>query len=126
MPAPSSSPSRNKLLAALSSGDLGLLQSHLTRVTLKLRQDLEKPNRRIDDIYFMDAGIASVVAVQPGETRIEVGLIGSEGMSGSAVVLGDKQSPHSTYMQVAGEGQRIGSDKLRGAMKASETMRDLL
>ena len=37
MPAPSSSPSRNKLLAALSSGDLGLLQSHLTRVTLKLR-----------------------------------------------------------------------------------------
>ena len=126
MPAPSSSPSRNKLLAALSSGDLGLLQSHLTRVTLKLRQDLEKPNRRIDDIYFMDAGIASVVAVQPGETRIEVGLIGSEGMSGSVVVLGDEQSPHSTYMQVAGEGRRIRSDKLRGAMKASETMRDLL
>ena len=42
----------------------------------------------------METGIASVVAMQPDETRVEVGLIGSEGMSGMAVVLGNDQSPH--------------------------------
>ena len=31
----------------------------------------------------MEAGIASVVAVQPDKTRIEIGLIGREGMSGT-------------------------------------------
>ena len=74
----------------------------------------------------MEAGIASVVAVQPDETRIEVGLIGREGMSGTAVVLGGDQSPHSTYMQVAGEGQRIAANELHKAMDASVSLRNLL
>jgi len=74
---------------------------------MALLLDLERPNRRIEDVYFPEAGIASVVAVQPNEARVEVGLIDREGMSGIAVVLGGNQSPHATYVQVAGEGQRI-------------------
>jgi CRP-like cAMP-binding protein len=87
---------------------------------------MEQPNRRIDTVYFMDAGIASVVATQADERRVEVGLIGREGMSGMAVVLGGDQSPNSTYMQVAGEGQRIPAKELRKAMAASESLRSLL
>jgi CRP-like cAMP-binding protein len=74
----------------------------------------------------MEAGIASVVAVRPDKTKVEVGLIGPEGMSGSAVILGGDQSPHSTYIQAAGEGRRIAADELREAMKASESLRTLL
>ena len=44
----------------------------------------------------------------------------------SAVVLGGDQSPHSTYIQVAGEGQRIAANELRKAMDASVTLRSLL
>jgi CRP-like cAMP-binding protein len=73
----------------------------------------------------MEAGIASVVAVQPDETLAEVGLIGREGMTGIAVVMGGDQSPHSTYIQVAGEGQGISANELRKAMDASITMRNL-
>jgi hypothetical protein len=90
---------RNILLAALSQSDRGLLQPQLTSVTLKLRQELEKPNRHVEDVFFMDSGIASVVAVQDPEMSVEVGLIGCEGMSGSAVVLGTLYSPHSIYIQ---------------------------
>ena len=67
----------------------------------------------------METGIASVVAVQADKTRIEVGLTGREGMSGTAVALGGDQSPHSTYMQVAGEGQQITVSCLQKAMDAS-------
>ena len=74
----------------------------------------------------MEAGIASVVAVQSDETRVEVGLIGREGMSGVAVVLGGNQSPHATYIQVSGEGQRITAKELRKAMNASQTLHSLL
>src|SRR6266853_1094380 len=121
MLAVSSSPHRNRLLASLSPGDLGLMQPHLEHVTLKLRHDLERPNRRIDDVYFMDAGIASVVAVQATES-IEIGLIGREGTSGSAIVLANDRSPHLTYMQVAGEGRRIASARFRTAMQASASL----
>ncbi len=74
----------------------------------------------------MEAGIASVVAVQSDETRVEVGLIGNEGMSGTAVVLGGDQSPHSTYLQVAGAGQRMPAKELRKAMDASGSLRSML
>jgi CRP-like cAMP-binding protein len=120
------SPPPNQLLAALSPADLALLQPHLRDVALGLLKDLERPNRRIDAVYFPSIGIASVVAVQPDAGEIEIGLIGREGMSGSAIVLGGDQSPHSTYMQIAGEGQRIAVADLRRAMAASESLRVLL
>jgi len=125
MPAVSPSRPGNRLLAALSAADFGLLQPHLQPVSLKLRLDLERPDRRIDDVYFPQVGIASVVALQSKGTRVEVGLIGSEGMSGTSIVLGNDRSPHETYIQVAGEGQRISAPKLREAMKASDSLRSL-
>jgi CRP-like cAMP-binding protein len=124
--APRNSSSRNQLLAAMSAADFASLQPHLQPVAMELLKDLERPNRRIEAAYFMEAGIASVVAVQPDESRAEVGLIGREGMSGIAVVLGGDQSPHATYMQVAGEGQRIAASELRKAMDASQSLHTLL
>jgi CRP-like cAMP-binding protein len=127
VPAPDThSPSRNRLLSVLSDQDFALLQPHLQRVALPLLHDIERPNRRIEMVYFMEGGIASIVAVQSDGTRIEVGLIGREGMSGVAVMLGGGQSPHSTYIQVAGEGQRIKADELCNALNASPSLRDLL
>jgi hypothetical protein len=72
----------------MSADDLALLKPHLEPMTMALLKDMERPNKRIEDVYFMDAGIASVVAVQEKGERVEVGLIGREGMSGTAVVLG--------------------------------------
>jgi CRP-like cAMP-binding protein len=118
------SASRNRLLSVLSDQDLALLQPHLQRVALPLLHDMERPNRRIETVYFMEAGIASVVAVQSDASRVEVGLIGPEGMSGIAVVLGGDQSPHSTYIQVAGEGQRMPAKELRNALNISPSLRN--
>lgn len=125
-PSRHSSRPRNRLLAALSPTDRALLQPHLRSLAVAVRHEIERPNRRIDTVYFMDAGIASVVAVQADETQVEVGLIGPEGMTGTAVVLGGDQSPHSTYIQVAGEAQYINAAELRKAMKSSESLNSLL
>jgi CRP-like cAMP-binding protein len=113
-------------LAALSPTDLALLQPHLHFLAVAVRHEIERPNRRIDTVYFMDTGIASVVAVQADDIQVEVGLVGCEGMTGTAVVLGGDQTPHSTYIQVAGEAQSIKTDELRKAMKASDTLYALL
>jgi hypothetical protein len=88
----------------MSAADFASLQHHLKPVPMALLKDMERPNQRIETVYFMETGIASVVAVQSDETRVEVGLIGREGMTGMAVVLGGNQSPHATYIQVAVKG----------------------
>jgi len=118
--------SGNRLLSSLSKADFGLLLPDLEAVSLDLRKVLERPNKRIEDVYFPDAGFASVVAVQPKQTKVEVGLIGREGMTGLPVVLGNHKTPHETYIQAAGHGQRINATKLRKAMAASSSLQSLL
>jgi CRP-like cAMP-binding protein len=120
------SPSRNRLLASLSEADFGLLQANLEPVTLELYKALEKPNRRIDHAYFIEAGFASVVGIQAKETKVEVGLVGHEGMTGLSIVLGNHRSPDSTYIQVAGHGQRIDASALREAIHDSRSLQLLL
>lgn len=65
-----SPPVRNRLLAALLPADFALLQPHLRPVVLPLKKELEWPNRLIQSVFFMEAGIISVVAVLRGDTRV--------------------------------------------------------
>ena len=64
---------------------------------------LEEANKPIQHSYFIEYGLASIVAAN-GHKRLEVGLIGCEGMTGLPIVLGNDRSPHQTFMQVAGNG----------------------
>ena len=123
MVSPSSNFLKNKLLAALSNADLALLQPHLEPVELEVRKVLESPNKPIKHSYFIERGLASIVAGN-SHKRLEVGLIGSEGMTGLPIVLGNDRSPHENFIQVAGEGSRIPADKLRGAMRQSRSLRE--
>src|SRR6266540_2888271 len=118
--------SRNYLLASLSANDLDVLEPRLEVVTLALRKSLEKPNSRIDAVYFPHSGFASVVAIQSSNKQVEVGLIGREGMTGLPIVLGNHRSPHSTYIQAAGNGQCMPASELREAMRESPSLRDSL
>jgi len=115
----SRSGTKNRVLSRLSRADFALLKPHLVAVDLPVLTQLETGNKRIDDVYFMERGFASVVADGSGMRGIEVGLIGREGMTGLAVVMGNDRSPHDTYIQAAGAGQRIGVAKLRRAMNRS-------
>jgi len=93
---------------------------------LSTRYEIERPGQPIDMIVFPDSGIVSIVAHGAQQKQIEVGIVGREGMTGLAVVLGGDCSPHSTYVQIAGEGQRIAPADLRAAMEKSSTLRNVL
>jgi CRP-like cAMP-binding protein len=108
-------------LSHLSSADFALLEPNLTRVDLPLRKRLEAPRRSIDHVYFPESGFVSVVA-DGGVGRIEVGLIGREGMTGLAVVMGTDRTPNETFVQNAGEGSKIASASLRRAIGQSRSL----
>jgi CRP-like cAMP-binding protein len=118
---------KNRVLSALSRTDFALLKPHLVSADLPVGTYLETGNSRIDSAYFIESGFASVVADGAGKRSIEVGIIGREGMTGLAVVLGDERASHDTYIQVAGAGHRISAAKLRWARDRSvRLLRSLL
>ena len=109
-------PQRNFILSRLAPADFKLLEPHLAPVDLPVRKMLEHRDRRINNIYFPESGFASVVA--NGDIRpIEVGIIGREGMTGLAVVLGGDRNSHETFVQAAGHGQCMRARLLRDAIQ---------
>jgi CRP-like cAMP-binding protein len=117
----------NGVLARLSSADQALLQKQLEPVGLPYRTPLESAFRRIPHVYFLQSGIASVVAISKHQRRqAEAGLTGFEGMTGLPIPLGTDRSPCNVMMQIAGHGLRIEADQLRTAMLKSPTLRDVL
>jgi CRP-like cAMP-binding protein len=117
---------RNLLLAALNNKDLALVGPHLKAVSLASRQELERPNVPIESVFFPETGIVSVVNAGMRKKQLEIGIIGREGMTGLTVVLGNDRSPHSTYIQVAGNGYSMGSDVLRRVMRDRPSIRDVM
>ena len=126
MPDLTQSSVRNRLLAKLCPEDFDLLQPYLEPVTLTRGDVLITPHQPIEHVYFLEAGITSIIANTAGGRRIEIGLTGRDGLAGTPVLLGVDSTPHETFMQIAGSGLRIGTQKLREAIQQSSSLHALL
>jgi CRP-like cAMP-binding protein len=108
---------QNSILSCLAERDFKLIEADLEDVDLPVRKVLERAHRRIDSIYFPESGFASVVADVGGKRPIELGIIGRDGMTGLAVLLGNDLPKNETYIQVAGKGRRLKASILRTAFE---------
>jgi CRP-like cAMP-binding protein len=116
---------RNRLLQKIPLEDWDQIGPHLEPVALKERQVIEVPGKPITHAYFLEIGVVSVVAVDAEDHRIEVGVIGYEGVTGVSLIMGDNRAQHSTYMQIGGSGHRIPQEVLCSTLAASESLRAL-
>lgn len=112
----------SNLISTLSEVDRTLLEPHLTPVKMGTGMTLEEPDEPIESVYFLKSGVGSTVAFSNNGRRIETGLFGYEGMSGTAAVLQTRYASHETFMQVAGEGLAIEPDRLQDAMEQSPSL----
>ena len=110
----------------MSAKDRARLEPHFEHVQLRIKQVLLKPNTPIEYVYFFESGLASIVAISSDGRRLEVGLYGREGMGSSAFLLGDDQSPHEHFVQIAGSGLRIPVAVMRDAVAQSVLLNTLL
>jgi CRP-like cAMP-binding protein len=116
----------NRILAFLSEDDRRRLQPDLQPIKLPIRTQLERTNRAISRAYFLESGFASVVVNGTPERSIEIGMIGREGVTGLAVVMGTDRAPQETFMQSDGHGHAIAADALRRHMGESHSLRQCL
>ena len=116
--------SSNRILSRLSAEEHALVGPRLEPVALPAGKLLESSNRPIEHIYFIERGFASVVADRGG--GLSIGIIGREGMTGLAVIMGTDRSPNETYMQIAGDGQRIAATNMRELIAKSDSLHHTL
>jgi CRP-like cAMP-binding protein len=111
----------NRLLGALPARERALVREDIEQVRLETWQVLESPTEPISHVYFPISGLVSVVGTSGDDHRIEVGMVGYEGMTGLALVLGYDRSSNETVVQADGEAFRLPRAALRRAMRANPT-----
>lgn len=117
---------RNRLLQSIIPADLDLIASKLRPEQLEVRRYFEHAGEPIREVCFPESAIVSVVARTLGRRSIEAGLVGFEGVTGIAILMGDDRSPNETYVQVAGAGHVMAADDLRFAIRGSPTLHTTL
>jgi CRP-like cAMP-binding protein len=123
---PRPQPIRNHLLAALPANVYKRLLPHLESVALPLMEVLYESGEPITHVYFPNDGLISLLVVMENETPREVGLIGSEGMLGTALVLGMNETPTRALVQMSGNAMRLKAQTLSEELKRNGALRELL
>lgn len=117
---------KNRILAALPPAEFATLAPNLTLIELELGETLHQPGEPIENVYFVETGFISVLAVLSDGHPLEVGLIGSEGMDGVSVALGAMTSFAETMCQTGGAVYRLPAAALRKALVTCPFLNGLL
>jgi CRP-like cAMP-binding protein len=93
---------KNTLLKALD-GDI-IERLRLQPVKFELKHEIECPGDPIDNLYFLEEGMASMTTTFKDESQVEVGMFGFESVIGISALMGTKTSLNRVYTQIAGHG----------------------
>jgi CRP-like cAMP-binding protein len=117
---------RNHLLMTIAPDDYSFIEPHLELADLPVARHVETQGERPEHMFFVESGIISIVAKNGSGKQIEIGLIGREGVTGLAVILGDDVANHAAYVQVEGHGYKVPAVIMLDALRRSGGLRDRL
>ncbi len=121
-----SSPYKNRILAAVPQEDLDRFFSDLQPVSLAQRHVLYQVGAPFEYVYFLEAGVASVLTSMTTGSTIEVGMIGTEGVVGASALLGREVSTQHVVIQAPGAALRMKVAECRTAFEQSAAVRTLV
>lgn len=111
----------NRLLSLLAPKDYEEVRAHSHFVELPRSTVLAEPGKPIDTVYFLTAGIGSVIVTTQEGDRAEAGLFGMDGYVPTSAVAGVETSSYEVIMQVGGHGYALGYSDFRALMEESRS-----
>lgn len=119
-------PTVNRLLATLPKNEYKRLLPKLKTVRLALGQALYEPGDTINYVYFPNDSIISLISQLSETSRLEVGMVGNEGMAGLAVFMGVSFSSTRALVQGSGTAMRMSAGAVRAEANQLGSLHRLL
>ena len=116
----------NLLLASLPAADRRRLLAHRDPVDLVASVTLTERGDVARHAYFPIDSFISLIAPVDGNAQLEVGLVGNEGMVGTAPILGVRLSPLRALVQGAGRAWQFDAATLTSEIERSPALRRVL
>lgn len=119
-------PAANHLLQLLPRKDRTELLAVCQRVEMTFAEVLGEPGQPARHVYFPLDSFISLIALNDGKPSLEVGMVGSEGMVGEQLILGELSAPFHTVVQGPGWAWRIATGKFLPLMKRNPALQNIL
>src|SRR5688572_11945043 len=97
---PDGTPLQNRLLAALPEDLYARVAKDLRMLKVAVGEPLLQHGMPVADVYFPNGGVYSVTNQMKDGSLVEVATVGTEGMLGVAVFLGDLVGSGTSLLQV--------------------------
>jgi CRP-like cAMP-binding protein len=107
---------RNRLLAALPEAELDRLRPDLHPAQWAMQHTVYEAGAPIEQVYFVEEGLACIVVIMADGATAEVGMIGAEGLVGASALLGGPAAQH-VIVQSPGTAWRINAAQCRVAFE---------
>jgi CRP-like cAMP-binding protein len=108
---------RNHLLSGLPAAELAQLLPELHAINWPMRQSLYEVTNKIEQVYFVEQGLASIVVIMADGSTSEVGMIGPEGMLDISLLLGADTSAQHALVQIPGGALRMSAAVCKAAFE---------
>ncbi|HKY44130.1 MAG TPA: Crp/Fnr family transcriptional regulator [Pyrinomonadaceae bacterium] len=116
----------NRVLASLPERDRDRLIPQLEILTLFAKETVYESAEEMNYVYFPLDCIVVLISSVDAKATVEIGLIGNEGMVGTTILMGAKQSSSQALILVEGKALRLPAAVLKKEAKRSSRMREVI
>ncbi len=116
----------NQLLNSLESGAFERVAKKLTRVKLRPKDVVYKPNEPIDHVIFPENAVVCLMTIMSNGDTIEAATVGREGASWISASVGALSMPCETIVVIEGTALRLPIADLERELKADGQVRHVL
>ena len=123
---PSAKAANNRILTSIPESEYAKLRPFLTLEYLSHHKTLHDPYKEMQNVYFLNDGLVSLlIETQDGKT-VEVGAVGNNGMVGLPATFGLGRNPLRVIVQIAGDAFRMRAAALQRALPSMPVLGLLL
>jgi len=110
-------PIANRVLSALPQDGYDKLLPVMEPITLHFGETLYEPGAKIQDVYFPNESVVSLLSSVDAGRAAEVGVVGYEGVVGLPIVLGASTSPLRAVVQGTGTAMRMSAASFQHSLE---------
>jgi len=117
---------RNTILLRIPQKEFDAIQPHMEPTCLQLGAFVLRQHEPVNSVYFLNSGLASLIAETEDGRSVEVGVAGREDLLGLPVIAGLTRLTHHVLVQVPADAFRMDAATITALLPELPELRRIL